>query len=98
MRRLPKIISRYFFLEGLPFALMAYFVLSFLIAIQQLGRQASITLLSLATFQESLTFIALIVPGISLITLPMAILIGTLIALNRLKADSEMTAARACGL
>jgi LPS export ABC transporter permease LptG len=98
MRRLSATITRYFFLEGLPFAFLAYLVLSFLIAIQQLGRQASITLLSLATFQESLFFILLIVPGISLITLPMAILIGTLIALNRLKADSEMTAARACGL
>jgi LPS export ABC transporter permease LptG len=98
MRRISASITRYFFLEGLPFALLAYLVLSFLIAIQQLGRQTSITLLSLATPQESLFFILLIVPGISLITLPMAILIGTLIALNRLKADSEMTAARACGL
>ena len=98
MRRISTIVTRYFFLEGLPFALLAYLVLSFLIAIQQLGRQASITLLSLASFQESLFFVLLIVPGISLITLPMAILIGTLIALNRLKADSEMTAARACGL
>lgn len=98
MRRVSWTLTRYFFLEGLPFVFLAYLTLSFLIAIQQLGRQASITLLSLATFSESLTFILLIIPGISLITLPMAILIGTLIALNRLKADSEMTAARACGL
>ncbi|MEP7270088.1 MAG: LptF/LptG family permease [Acidobacteriota bacterium] len=98
MRRLSPIITRYFFFEVIPFALLAYLILSLLIAIQQLGRQASITLLSLATVEESLTFILLIVPGISLITLPMAILIGTLIALNRLKADSELTAARACGI
>ncbi len=98
MRRISRIITRYFLLEAIPFAFLAYLVLSFLIGIQQLGRQASITLLSLATFEESLQFILLIFPGISLITLPMAILIGTLIALNRLKADSELTAARACGL
>ena len=82
----------------IPFTVLAYLVLSLLIAIQQLGRQASIALLSLATIGESATFILLIVPAISLITLPMAILLGSLIALNRLKADSEMTAARSCGL
>lgn len=97
-RRISKILTRYFLVEALPFTLLAYLVLSLLIAIQQLGRQASITLLALATLGESIKFILFIVPGISLITLPMAILIGTLIALNRLKADSELTAARACGL
>ena len=65
MRRPSAIIFRYFFREGLPFALLAYLVLSFLIAIQQLGRQASVTLLSLATLQESLFFILLIVPGLT---------------------------------
>jgi len=98
MRRAALTITRYFFKEALPYAALAYLVLTLLIAIQQLGRQASLSVLAVATVSESIQFVLLVIPAISLITLPMATLIGVLIALNRLKADSEIAAAQACGI
>ena len=97
-RRAALIITRYFLKEALPYSTLAFFVLTLLIAIQQLGRQASISVLAVATPAESAKFIFLVLPAISIITLPIAVLIGVLIALNRLKADSELTTAQACGL
>ena len=98
MRRAALTITRYFFKEALPYASLAYLILTLLIAIQQLGRQASLSVLAVATVSESIQFVLLVIPAISLITLPMATLIGVLIALNRLKADSEIAAAQACGI
>jgi LPS export ABC transporter permease LptF len=97
-RRPAVTITWYFLKEALPYATLAFLVLTLLIAIQQLGRQASISVLAVATPAESAKFILLVLPAISLITLPIAVLIGVLIALNRLKADSELTTAQACGL
>ena len=98
MRRIAFTLTRYFFKEALPYAALAYLVLTLLIAIQQLGRQVSLSVLAVATVPEAVRFILLVLPTISLITIPMATLIGILIALNRLKADTEISAAQACGI
>jgi LPS export ABC transporter permease LptF/LPS export ABC transporter permease LptG len=98
MRRPSTIFFFYLWREVLPLATLAFTILTFLIAIQQLGRQISLTVLSLATPDEAVRFILYSLPSICLITLPMGLLIGMLMALNRLKSDSELTAALSCGL
>jgi lipopolysaccharide export system permease protein len=47
---------------------------------------------------ETLELLALPLPGILVLTIPMAVLVGTLIGLSRMSADGEVVAARASGL
>lgn len=48
--------------------------------------------------RETLKLLALPLPGILVLTIPMAVLVGTLIGLSRMSADGEVVAARASGL
>lgn len=98
MRRASRILIRYVLLEALPLVLLCFGVLTVLITAQQLSRQSTLALLGLATPAEMAYLTMLVLPGVCLITLPMALLMGMMMALNRLKADMEISSAQACGL
>jgi len=51
-----------------------------------------------ASFAEVLRLVALSVPWIVVLTLPMAFLLAVLIGIGRLSCDSELVALRACGV
>lgn len=82
----------------LPFVALSFLVLTALIFAQQVGRQADAVFNSAASVILSLQLMACLLPGIVIITLPFSLLIGTLMALNRLSADGEVVAAKACGI
>jgi LPS export ABC transporter permease LptF/LPS export ABC transporter permease LptG len=98
LRFRPSILFCYALKEVLPFILLAFLVLTTLIFAQQVGRQGEIIFNSATSFLLSLRIMLCLLPGIVVITLPFALLIGTLMALNRLSSDSELVAAQACGL
>ena len=80
-----------------PF-LLAVTVLTSIVLIRELGilselliaRNASLEVLSLITLS--------ILPGILIFSLPMSFLIGNLIGLTGLSGESQIVAARACGI
>ena len=91
-------LFRYFLHEVLPFVLLTLTVLTLLILAQQIARQSDLLFNSTASFLLSSRIILYLLPGILVITLPFSLLIGSLIALNRLSADNEIIAARATGI
>ena len=88
----------YVLLEAVPYIILTLLILTTLIFAQQVARQAELLFGSAASFLLSLKVMACLLPGVIIITLPFALLIGSLMALSRLSADSEIIAARASGI
>lgn len=91
-------LFRYLFIEALPFVLLTLFTLTLLILTQQITRQSDLLFTSTSSALLSLRIILYLLPGILVITLPFSLLIGSLIALNRLSSDNEIISARASGI
>jgi LPS export ABC transporter permease LptG/LPS export ABC transporter permease LptF len=89
---------RYLLFEAIPYILLTLTVLTLLILAQQISRQADLLFNSTATLLLSTRIILYLLPGILIITLPFSLLIGSLIALNRISSDNEIIAARASGI
>lgn len=99
MRFFPALrFFRYLLLETLPFIFLTLLILTVLILAQQITRQSDLLFNSTASTLLSLRLISYLLPGILVITLPFSLLIGSLMALNRLSADNEILAARASGI
>ncbi|HZS06735.1 MAG TPA: LptF/LptG family permease [Blastocatellia bacterium] len=90
-------LTIYFLRETIPFQLLALVVLTSVIYIQQLIRQAD-SLSVEAPVISTLHIMYYILPGVLVITIPLATLLGTLLAINRLESDLEITSARSCGV
>ncbi len=99
MRLFPPFrIFCYLLLEALPFILLTLLTLTVLILAQQITRQSDLLFNSTASTLLSFRIISYLLPGIIVITLPFSLLIGSLMALNRLSSDNEIMAARASGI
>jgi LPS export ABC transporter permease LptG/LPS export ABC transporter permease LptF len=81
-----RILRRYILGEVTSHALIGTAIFTFIIFTKELGQ-----ILELELF-------LLIIPGALTITLPAGVLIGVLLGLSRLAADSEITAMKACGV
>jgi LPS export ABC transporter permease LptG/LPS export ABC transporter permease LptF len=93
-----RILTRYILKEVISHSLLGLVIFTFVIYIPYIGR-----LLELAARHElstaSVIFLLLApVPGILVLTVPMSVLVGTLIGLSRMAADGEVIAARAAGI
>ncbi len=95
---LPFRLFAYILREALPFILLTLIVLTALIFAQQVARQSEILFQSNAAFYLTVKVLVFLLPGVLVITLPFSLLIGSLLALNRLTSDSEIIAARASGI
>jgi LPS export ABC transporter permease LptG len=84
--------------EALPFTVLAFVILTTLVFVQQAGKYSEITL----SFQTSPAivrqFLISLLPGIIVITMPVSLLLGTIITCSRLSADNELTAAQSLGI
>lgn len=98
MRRASRTLFVYILGESAPLFALSFLVLTTLIAAQQMSRSSTLSVLGLASVEEALKILLYTLPSICLITLPMGLLMGLLMALNRLKADQELTAAAAAGI
>jgi LPS export ABC transporter permease LptF/LPS export ABC transporter permease LptG len=95
--RKPSILFKYFLKETIPFFLLAFIILTTLVVAQQAGRLSELILASSPPSSLIFQVIGWIIPSVVTITLPMALLLGVMIALNRISADSELVVAMASG-
>jgi LPS export ABC transporter permease LptG len=86
------------FKEALPFTTISFFILTTLVFVQQVGKYSGIILSFQASTQVTLRFLLSLIPGIIIITLPVALLLGTVMACSRLSTDGELTAAQSLGI
>jgi LPS export ABC transporter permease LptG/LPS export ABC transporter permease LptF len=91
------ILSRYIFRELLPPTLLGFGFYTFIILMRDLFDFAEIIIKRSLPLSTVLELLALSLPNITVLTIPMALLVGILVAVGRLSADSEIIAMQASG-
>jgi lipopolysaccharide export system permease protein len=93
-----KILTRYTLKEIVSHSLVGLLVFTFVIYVPHIGQLLELAARrNLSPVTVALLFLAP-VPGILVLTIPMAVLVGVLLGLSRLAADGEVIAARAVGI
>jgi LPS export ABC transporter permease LptG/LPS export ABC transporter permease LptF len=93
-----RILTRYIFKEVLAHCLLGLVVFTFVLYVRPLSQILELVARrNLPVLQDAFLFL-LLLPRILVITIPMAVLLGTLIGLSRMSADSETIAIRATGI
>lgn len=93
-----RTLDRYLVREILPPFALALLVFTFILMMDPIARMAE-TLLAKGVSAPTLArALVTLVPQALAVTIPMAFLVGLLIALGRLSGDSEWTALQACGV
>ncbi len=93
-----RILTRYILKEVFSHSLLGLLVFTFVIFVRHVGRLLELAVRSSLPAPSVLTLFLLPVPGILVLTIPMAVLVGILIGLTRMSADGEVIAARAAGV
>ncbi len=93
-----RILNRYILKEIASHSLLGLLVFTFVIFIPQVGSLLEIVVRHNLPASDILTLFMLPIPKILVMTIPMSVLVGTLIGLSRMAADGEVTAMRASGI
>ncbi len=93
-----RILTRYILKEIFAQSILGLLVFTFVIYIRHISRLLELVARHNLPLPSILTLFFLPVPGILVLTIPMAVLVGTLIGLSRMAADGEVIAARASGI
>ncbi len=93
-----RILTRYILGEVVSHALIGVAVFTFVIFTRDLGRILELVVRNSAPLPSVAEIFFFTVPVALTYTIPMGVLVGILIGLSRLAADSEVTAMRASGL
>jgi LPS export ABC transporter permease LptG/LPS export ABC transporter permease LptF len=93
-----RILTRYILGEVLSHALIGAAVFTFVLFTRDLGRILELVVRNSAPLPSVAEIFFFTVPVALTYTVPMGVLVGILIGLSRLAADSEITAMRASGL
>ncbi len=93
-----RILTRYILREVTSHALLGLAIFTFVVFMRDLGRVLESIVRASAPLPSIAELLFLTLPGAFTVTLPMGVLVGILIGLSRLAADSEITAMRACGM
>lgn len=93
-----RILTRYILREVLSHAIIGASLFTFIIFMRDLGRILEIVVRASAPLPSVAEIFFLTLPTALTVTIPMGVLVGILIGLSRLAADSEVTAMRASGL
>src|SRR5208282_1234513 len=92
-----RLIDRYIFREIFSYALLGLFVFTFIFFVPQLVRLMDLVVSHSAGMGSIALLVGCTLPGIFTFTFPMGVLVGVLIGLGRLSADSELIALQALG-
>jgi lipopolysaccharide export system permease protein len=93
-----RILTRYIFKEMFSHCLLGLVVFTFVLYVRPLSQILELVARrNLPVSQDAFLFL-LLLPRILVLTIPMAVLLGTLIGLSRMSADSETIAIRAAGI
>jgi LPS export ABC transporter permease LptF/LPS export ABC transporter permease LptG len=93
-----RILTRYILKEVSSHALLGVLLFTFVIFMRDLGRLLELVVRNSAPLPSVAEIFLYTLPTTFTITLPMGVLVGILIGLSRLSADSEVTAIRASGM
>lgn len=93
-----RILTRYIFKEIFIHSLLGLLTFTFVIFIPQMSHLLEILARHDLSLGDISTLFMLPIPGIVVLTIPMAVLVGTLIGLSRMAADGEVIAVRASGI
>jgi LPS export ABC transporter permease LptF/LPS export ABC transporter permease LptG len=93
-----RILTRYILNEVVSHALIGTALFTFVLFTRDLGHILDLVVRNSAPLPSVLEIFALTLPVAFTYTIPMGVLVGILIGLSRLAADSEITAMRASGI
>src|SRR5579871_4680822 len=93
-----RLLSRSIFREAFSSAILGAALFTFVLFLQQLGKLFEILVRTSAHPATVFHLFILIVPFTLTFTIPLGVLVGTLIALSRMATDGEITAMRASGV
>ena len=93
-----RIFTRYILKEVLSHGLIGVAVFTFVIFMRDVGQLLELLVRNSAPIPSIAEFSFLILPKALTVTIPMGVLVGILIGLSRMSADSEITAMRASGV
>jgi LPS export ABC transporter permease LptG/LPS export ABC transporter permease LptF len=93
-----RILNRYISGEIFSHALIGGVIFTFILFMKELNRILEMVVHNSSTLVSVVEVILFMMPNFFMITIPMAVLVGVLLGLSRLAADSEIIAMRASGL
>lgn len=93
-----RILTRYILGEILSYALIGCAVFTFILFMRDLNQILEAVVRNSSTFVSVAEVFVYSLPNTFKVTIPMAVLVGVLLGLSRLAADSEIIAIRASGL
>src|SRR5208283_1191548 len=93
-----RILTRYILKEVFSYSVIGLPVFTFVIFIPQLGNLLELVVRRNVPVRDMAILFLLPVPKILMMTIPLAVMVGTLIGLSRMAADGEVIAARASGI
>ncbi len=93
-----RILTRYILGEILSHALIGCALFTFILFMPRLPQILEIVVRNSSTFTNVLQIFLFTLPNLFWVTIPMSVLVGILLGLSRLAADSEIVAMRASGL
>lgn len=93
-----KLIPRYVISSALPYVFLSLFLLTAILLTQQAGRFAELALYADLPFSLLIEIGAALLPGVLVLTLPMAVLAGIVIGFARMGSDSEIVVMRSAGI
>jgi LPS export ABC transporter permease LptG/LPS export ABC transporter permease LptF len=93
-----RILNRYILGEILSHALIGCVIFTFILFMKELPRILEMVVHNASSFGSVGEVVLFMLPNFLMVTVPMAVLVGVLLGLSRLAADSEIIAMRASGL
>src|SRR5262245_62476543 len=93
-----RILNRYIFREIFRHALLGLVIFSFVFFIPQLVKLMELLVRHSGSGGQLVKLFLCLFPGVLTFTVPMAILVGVLLGLGRMSADSEIIALTALGI
>jgi LPS export ABC transporter permease LptG/LPS export ABC transporter permease LptF len=93
-----RILTRYISGEILSHAVLGGVIFTFILFMKELPHILEMVVHNSSTFSSVFQVVLFMMPNFFMITIPMAVLVGVLLGLSRLAADSEIIAMRASGL
>jgi LPS export ABC transporter permease LptG/LPS export ABC transporter permease LptF len=93
-----RILTRYISGEILSHAVIGGVIFTFILFMKELPHILEMVVHNSSTFVSVFKVVLFMLPNFFMITIPMAVLVGVLLGLSRLAADSEIIAMRASGM
>jgi LPS export ABC transporter permease LptG len=84
--------------EIIPLVLMLFLILTTLVFVQHIGKYSNLVLSFQSSTEVTQKLLLSIIPGIAVITLPVSLLLGAVIACSRSSSDNEITAWQSLGI